>query len=380
MYFENIDHDRFGTIRQQVWAVAHYFLHIAILLTVEGQTALIIWQACRNAMIWLAANFPTQVNVANSYNSTDALYAAVTASIDQTTTRYHYYKISYYYPTYTDDLAALQHTSQLAYASEEWNTTTSEILSTIRHNLEYYLFNNFNAKAPADELEAAKDPLQKVRIFCDSFRVVFAYFYIGAGGLLLLLALMYAFGKTKKITSEYLSIGVRVIVGLALPPLSAIAFLEEEGARSSFRYTQPGWITPIVTLSFLMVLVGDSVINVIFDVKRHHEHKGSSRVSTMSDMERGEQAKLTHLDGRPMSKKVQHERDASDLALTSTTTANQTYTTSGSGGWYSGTDSAVHRDEHEHEHAEDDEWPPSRLSSGRGYNAVPLDDEHTGHP
>ena len=43
LYFDQIEHDRFGTIRQQIWAILHYPLHVAILLTVEGSSMLILW-------------------------------------------------------------------------------------------------------------------------------------------------------------------------------------------------------------------------------------------------------------------------------------------------------------------------------------------------
>jgi low temperature requirement protein LtrA len=43
LYFDQIEHDRFGTVRQQIWAILHYPLHVAILLTVEGSSSLILW-------------------------------------------------------------------------------------------------------------------------------------------------------------------------------------------------------------------------------------------------------------------------------------------------------------------------------------------------
>lgn len=50
LYFDQIENDRFGTIRQQVWAVLHFPLHVAILLTVEGSARFIIWwSAVENA-------------------------------------------------------------------------------------------------------------------------------------------------------------------------------------------------------------------------------------------------------------------------------------------------------------------------------------------
>lgn len=53
LYFDQIEHDRFGTIRQQIWAILHFPLHVAILLTVEGSTTLILWNIIKNISDWL---------------------------------------------------------------------------------------------------------------------------------------------------------------------------------------------------------------------------------------------------------------------------------------------------------------------------------------
>ena len=45
LYFDQIEHDRFGTIGQQIWTLLHFPLHVAMLLTVEGNTKLITWSA-----------------------------------------------------------------------------------------------------------------------------------------------------------------------------------------------------------------------------------------------------------------------------------------------------------------------------------------------
>lgn len=43
LYFDQIESDRFGTIRVQIWTLLHYPLHVAILLTEEGSAKSIIW-------------------------------------------------------------------------------------------------------------------------------------------------------------------------------------------------------------------------------------------------------------------------------------------------------------------------------------------------
>lgn len=56
LYFDQIEHDRFGVVRQQIWALLHFPLHVAILLTVEGTSQLILWNiiAPLDEEIWAA--------------------------------------------------------------------------------------------------------------------------------------------------------------------------------------------------------------------------------------------------------------------------------------------------------------------------------------
>jgi hypothetical protein len=58
LYFDQIEHDRFGTIRQQIWAILHFPLHVAILLTVEGSTTLILWNILKKYSAILLNNLP----------------------------------------------------------------------------------------------------------------------------------------------------------------------------------------------------------------------------------------------------------------------------------------------------------------------------------
>jgi predicted metallo-beta-lactamase superfamily hydrolase len=41
-YFDNQPKQYYGTIRQQLWSVLHFFLHIAIVLVVEGSQQVVL--------------------------------------------------------------------------------------------------------------------------------------------------------------------------------------------------------------------------------------------------------------------------------------------------------------------------------------------------
>lgn len=271
LYFESITHDRFGSVRQQFWTILHYFMHVAILLTVEGQSGLIIWEAAWAGVGWFEARFPTSIDAAAAYGSVGSLVNGITVVLNQTATRFHYAPLTSYYDP-ASDLAKLQNsTNGVEFASTEWNETVMETLRYMQYSVKYFIFNNFNAEADETALEEAKDPEEKVEIFCNAYKVIFEFFFIAAGCLLIMLALIYMFGRVKKKAHEWCSIGVRIAVGMAIPCISAVAFLENEGAHASFRFWGCGWIIALITYCYFAVLLGDNIIGVIFDLRgKHH--------------------------------------------------------------------------------------------------------------
>jgi hypothetical protein len=43
LYFDRMHEEHFGTIRQQIWASLHFFLHIMLVLVLQGVSYLIMW-------------------------------------------------------------------------------------------------------------------------------------------------------------------------------------------------------------------------------------------------------------------------------------------------------------------------------------------------
>ena len=48
LYFDNLTEDHFGSIRQQIWIILHYPLHVCLVLFVEGNTQCVKWRRTWN--------------------------------------------------------------------------------------------------------------------------------------------------------------------------------------------------------------------------------------------------------------------------------------------------------------------------------------------
>ena len=193
LYFDQIDHHRFGTIRQQIWALLHYPLHVAILLTVEGNTSLIVWNSVVQGLkyVWRHQPLPKDAPGA-SFASSGEFIEFVNASMMAIDKQFKGASWKLEYP-WQDNLTAFANiSSTFAFKSPEWNTQTIPILKQMYTSAELFIF--LSHSETMDKVMAAMpeitDREAALTTIYAIFDVVVLYFYICAGGMLLILAVM----------------------------------------------------------------------------------------------------------------------------------------------------------------------------------------------
>lgn len=278
LYFDNIDHHRFGTIGQQVWTLLHFPTHVAILLTVEGSSALIIWNACRAAITRITEDkMPSLSDPSKGSDTATGFLARVKDTYMDTETRYHYYTLGDVYTTFGDDLAKLNKT-KAAYATPEWTNEVRPILAKMNNYYEYFIYQNFGAEGPW-ALRKEKDYGKKVQLYEDGFKFTVMYFYIAAGALLFILAFLYWFGRKRKTRTEWVSIGIRIFAGMCLPVMIVSPLTEKDD--DSFRFRFAALLIPIVSVALLVVIIVDNLVKAVSE--RHYtivEERQTSHAST----------------------------------------------------------------------------------------------------
>lgn len=286
LYFDNIDHHRFGSIGQQVWTLLHFPAHVAILLTVEGSSALIIWNACRAAIVWITEEaLPSLSDPSKGLDTAADFLNRINSTYFETERRYYYYDLADVYETFNEDLTKLNST-KASYATPEWATEVRPILQKMSSYYEYFIYQNFGAEGPDLQLDREKDYGQKVQLYEDGFKFTVMYFYIAAGALLFILAFLYWFGRKRKTGTEWFSIGVRIFAGMCLP-LMVISPLQEKD-DDSFRFRFAALLIPIVALALLLVIIVDNIVKAISE--RHYtivEERRMSRASTYMSQGKG---------------------------------------------------------------------------------------------
>lgn len=70
LYFDNMNHKHFGSIRQQIWSFLHFPFHAVLVLAVTGMGQFVTWHKVVEAITPLAFTFDSLVDDFPSMNST----------------------------------------------------------------------------------------------------------------------------------------------------------------------------------------------------------------------------------------------------------------------------------------------------------------------
>ncbi|KAF2650808.1 hypothetical protein K491DRAFT_720456 [Lophiostoma macrostomum CBS 122681] len=282
LYFDSLSHDRFGTIRQQIWSLFHYPLHMAIVLCVEGNTSLIVWNSAVQALNFIRSVSPTDPSdPAAGFKSSADYIASLTRTMQDINDRFISVKWNSTYD-WTRNLTAIANlTKSEGFKSDSWNNKTGELVTQIFENAQIFAFSAH--KDTLGAIKAVKDQAGTPRMTLDAvfkvFNVTVLQFYIGAGAMLLLLAVIYWFNKKNKSKLEIGDMVTRVVVGVIGIVFGLIVVLANKGEKG-FKFIASSWIVAIAVFGFLFVLLVDNIILAI-------AHHSSGHVSYRSHKQRG---------------------------------------------------------------------------------------------
>ncbi|KAF1940514.1 hypothetical protein EJ02DRAFT_504067 [Clathrospora elynae] len=286
LYFDQLSHDRFGTVRQQIWSLLHYPLHSAILLCVEGNTSLIVWNSAVQALKWvLSVELKDYSDPASGFTDTDDFLSY----LNQTMYDFHgKFKSKYWNATYnwnTNFTAIENYTATYGFKSDEWNNRTGSLVQKMFDHAQVFVY-----EAHADSLaklnavtSTTSSPRVKLDGISDMFNTTVMQFYVGGGTVLLVLAIMYWFNKLHKTKYEFGEMINRVVIGFTLIVVGVAVVIADQ-STNGFKFKGSNWIIPIVMLFFLSVLLLDNLLLALAQyTSRHSHHRGGSWGSDNND-------------------------------------------------------------------------------------------------
>lgn len=254
---------------------------------------MIIWNACRGAVIKISESFPPLQNPKGTFATNNDFIEAINKTYYNTTRNYFYKDLNDYYSivNFTADLAKLEK-PKAAFGSDAWKGEVTPTITKMSDYMQYFIYQNFGAEGPYVSLKKAKTYGEKVQFYEDGYKFVLCYFYVMAGVLALVLAFLYWFGRQTKTRTEWVSIGIRIFGGICLPIALLSPLTEKPGQDTSFRFKYPQLVIPIVAFGYLLIIVVDNVIKAISE--RHWSVIEDRRMSRHASVPLAGDMELSH--------------------------------------------------------------------------------------
>jgi hypothetical protein len=239
LYFDKVEHEVLGSIRPQIWTLLHFPLHVAMLLTVEGNTRLIIWAAAVQRLPNIG-DFQKFYNTATlGTNGTKIAQALNKTLISSPTTAMCHGSVAAAF-NYTPILTQIRH---LNLTSDQELEELSSLLHEAWKALSVSVLTTYKITVP----EGVGSGISTSRTAFDTlFATTFLYFFIAGGSVLIFLSVLYWVGKQHKAKVEMRLIVVETLAGIGLV---LVAVVRTNGDAFKSFILSP-WPIPTMVLTY----------------------------------------------------------------------------------------------------------------------------------
>jgi hypothetical protein len=224
---------------------------MAILLCVEGNTSLIVWNSAAQALKWIWTLEPPSYSApAAGFEDSTSYLAALNTSMWAINSRFTKSWATAY--NWNQNLTSIaNYTSTHGFASDAWNDATAPLVKDMYTHAQVFVF-----EAHADtlgKLAAVSAPAASraatLRAVFDVHNVTVLQFYGAGGAALVVLAVMYWFNKRHKTKYEFGEIMNRVVVGFGLVVLG-VAMVLGDTSTEGIKFRASEVLIPLVVVGF----------------------------------------------------------------------------------------------------------------------------------
>ncbi|KAI9719986.1 MAG: hypothetical protein M1812_003111 [Candelaria pacifica] len=254
LYFDHHPPSHYGTLLQQIWALLHFPFHIALILLLEGiqqfakalnvynQILTLLHSLTENC---ISKNLNGQV-LSNALNTTIQTFHL----LGEEEHGHNNHETSPPPPLIQQALKAVQNTTKCTSKTTDFGAPMDELFSQVI----IALFKRNGIDPPSNT-----DP-SDVDSFTGVFKLVYIYFFVSAGVVLVLLGVfLWIVRRRGRDVYDGIAIGIRGVVGVALLGLAAVAGNEELVDN----YMQSPWVIGTVLVALVLVVLTDFVLNSI---------------------------------------------------------------------------------------------------------------------
>ncbi|KFX90120.1 hypothetical protein V490_06639 [Pseudogymnoascus sp. VKM F-3557] len=276
LYFDTINREHFGSIRQQLWAFLHFPFHAALVLCLSGMAQFVIFQKIMegfNAFNEIFTNnlisFLNEVQSGTNNIEDDILHyiTAIQDSLNKTLTAYPPVNAL----EVNENLSELvekfkeQLTEYIKALSENANASidaASSAGSDIEAALLLSLQETFGFEAAEDKVEeAGNNSLLKTVASLDTATLIFQFFFIATGMTIIIMGILGLINVRVYTKGSWLRFATHVSVGITCCLLCLLSLGEGDRAVS---LSMTAWPLPMVAFFVFIVL---AVHHVSWEVK-----------------------------------------------------------------------------------------------------------------
>ncbi|KAF2826164.1 hypothetical protein CC86DRAFT_25654 [Ophiobolus disseminans] len=283
LYFDRIQEEHFGSIRQQVWSFLHFPLHIVLVLVLQGISLLIIWRQAVESLhglgdawapaleyldsnltaidpdtvfgMWMAEASDTNTNgtvFADYFNDTcyEYVYKAIPKGVDVSkelkTVQQAYTDIQQgfdnYYPDFNETAG-----EQLWYGINSMASATYKTL-----------FDTFSVTVAKRKIKkGAPDLIQTAQLYFKIFDLIMSYTFVAGGSALILYSILGFLSLTKhqRRAGTVVRLAVTGAAGLGLALVSLIRL----DTPRLYAYLGSSWMIPTICLTLFFCVLVDHV-------------------------------------------------------------------------------------------------------------------------
>jgi low temperature requirement protein LtrA len=251
LYFDQTETkgEKVGSLRQQLWTIGHFPLHVCILLVVAGMSQFTVWQKVNdyynngwNTLFGISMPQPPHNSTADWQTYVDTLGEALGLYSSRLNETLGLYKSGLYF-NFTQSLDDI--------IQDPGPNTASDVLYGILSDIILTVAGTFDVEVDLDDPEGGLSKILGI------FSTVYLYFFISAGLVLILLACIFMLGKKTRTRIEYFSAGVRLAVGFGLVFLATMyrAYIDNSNGKAGndfWNYFSSPWMTPTVALAYTL--------------------------------------------------------------------------------------------------------------------------------
>ncbi|EER27019.1 hypothetical protein D8B26_002647 [Coccidioides posadasii str. Silveira] len=257
IYFDQTDENRFGYIRQQIWAIFHFPLHMSILITSEGSRAFVLYSVAKGIY-----------ETAFKHSNASKVSETTSQVVDTLKLIVHNLRARLRNTQDVPDLNYIYNNITAIENLEADSEKLGDLIAEFTGRLFIWIMRSFGIDATPQKSTSQKDSEQLAKL-TDKLFLVFRFFFIAAGLVLIFMAVLHWFSKSHKSRGEVLSIITTTTIGIGLSLTSIMALYDEQDGESAFYYyLNSGWIVPTVTLAYALVVAIDNSIIVISHKRR----------------------------------------------------------------------------------------------------------------